>query len=207
MCSDVPSYVLGSAGGLPTSSIPNQLKPGCLGSRVYGVLPSIFQPGLPRWTSRCFCQISIHRGVSLGGRPPTESCSTHCAERAYAGRKPGYTRDRFNEVRDMLRQEAVSIAQIARETGLTRQTVYRIKGNPAGAETAWFAWGMRGAVCRELHAHCIRGRSPQSCAANIVASSAPQMTSVLTGFWTQRTFACRNGISPASSAVMKTNGI
>jgi hypothetical protein len=89
---------------------------------VYGVLPSIFQPGLPRWTSRCFCQISIHRGVSLGGRPPTESCSTHCAERAYTGRKPGYTRDRFNEVRDMLRQEAVSIAQIARETGLTRQT-------------------------------------------------------------------------------------
>src|SRR5260370_10527020 len=29
VCSDVPSYVLGSAGGLPTSSIPNQLKSGC----------------------------------------------------------------------------------------------------------------------------------------------------------------------------------
>jgi predicted Rossmann fold nucleotide-binding protein DprA/Smf involved in DNA uptake len=58
----------------------------------------------------------------------TESCSTHCAERAYIGRKPSYTRDRFNEVRDMLRQEAMSIAQIARETGLTRQTVHRIQG-------------------------------------------------------------------------------
>ena len=34
----------------------------------------------------------------------------------------------------MLGQEAVGIAQIAKETGLTRQTVYRIKGDPAGAE-------------------------------------------------------------------------
>jgi len=52
--------------------------------------------------------------------------------RAYIGRKPSYTRDQFNKVRDMLRQEAVSIVQIARETGLTRQTVYRIKGAPCG---------------------------------------------------------------------------
>jgi hypothetical protein len=48
---------------------------------------------------------------------------------------------------------------------------------------------------------------PQSCAANIVASSARQMTSGLTGFGTQRTFACRDGISPVSNAVMKTNGM
>jgi putative DNA-invertase from lambdoid prophage Rac len=40
----------------------------------------------------------------------------------------------------MLGQEAVGIAQIARETGLTRQTVYRIKGDPAGAEGALAAW-------------------------------------------------------------------
>src|SRR6266566_4260575 len=32
----------------------------------------------------------------------------------------------FNKVRAMLGQEAVGIAQIARETGLTRQTVYGI---------------------------------------------------------------------------------
>jgi hypothetical protein len=43
---------------------------------VYRVLPNIFQPGLPRWTSS---QISIHRGVSLEGHPPTETCSTRCA--------------------------------------------------------------------------------------------------------------------------------
>jgi DNA invertase Pin-like site-specific DNA recombinase len=61
-------------------------------------------------------------------------------DRAYIGRKPSYTRDQFNKVRSMLRQEAVSIAQIARETGLSRQTIYRIKGDPAGAEAALAAW-------------------------------------------------------------------
>jgi DNA-binding phage protein len=29
-------------------------------------------------------------------------------------------------------QQAAGVAQIAKETGLTRQTVYRIKGDPAG---------------------------------------------------------------------------
>jgi hypothetical protein len=53
---------------------------------------------------------------------------------AYIGRKPSFTREQFNKVRAMLGQEAVGIAHVARETGLTRQTVYRIKGDPAGAE-------------------------------------------------------------------------
>ncbi len=60
--------------------------------------------------------------------------------RAYIGRKPSYTRDQLNKVHDMLGQEAVSIAQIARNTGLSRQTIYRIKGDPAGAEAALAAW-------------------------------------------------------------------
>jgi DNA invertase Pin-like site-specific DNA recombinase len=34
----------------------------------------------------------------------------------------------------MLAQQAAGDAQIAKETGLTRQTVYRIKGDPAGAD-------------------------------------------------------------------------
>jgi putative DNA-invertase from lambdoid prophage Rac len=62
--------------------------------------------------------------------------------RAYLGRKPSFTREQFVKVCAMLRQEAVGIAQIARETGLTRQTVYRIKGDPAGAEGALVAWGL-----------------------------------------------------------------
>src|SRR5712671_6479604 len=62
-------------------------------------------------------------------------------DRAYLGRKPSFTREQFVKVRAMLRQEAVSIARIARETGLSRQTVYRIKGDPAGAEGALVAFG------------------------------------------------------------------
>jgi putative DNA-invertase from lambdoid prophage Rac len=45
--------------------------------------------------------------------------------RAYLGRKPSYTREQFNQVREMLRQQAVGIGQIARHTKLTRQTIYR----------------------------------------------------------------------------------
>ena len=63
-------------------------------------------------------------------------------DRAYLGRKPSFTREQLMQVRAMLGQEAVSIAQIARETGLTRQTVYRIKDDPAGAEGALGVWGM-----------------------------------------------------------------
>jgi putative DNA-invertase from lambdoid prophage Rac len=45
-------------------------------------------------------------------------------------------------VRHMLGQDAVGIAHIAKETGLTRQTVYRIKDDPINAETSLAAWGM-----------------------------------------------------------------
>jgi hypothetical protein len=58
-------------------------------------------------------------------------------DRAYLGRKPSFTREQFVEVCAMLGHETVGIAQIARDTGLTRQTVYRIKGDPAGAEGGW----------------------------------------------------------------------
>ena len=44
-------------------------------------------------------------------------------------------------VRAMLGEQAVGAAQIAKDTGLTRQTVYRIKGAPAGAEAALGVWG------------------------------------------------------------------
>jgi putative DNA-invertase from lambdoid prophage Rac len=64
-------------------------------------------------------------------------------ERAYLGRKPSFTREQFAKARDMLGQEAVGIAQIAKDTGLTRQTVYRIKNDPASAEAALVAWERR----------------------------------------------------------------
>jgi putative DNA-invertase from lambdoid prophage Rac len=60
----------------------------------------------------------------------------------YLGRKPSYTRQQFATVRHMLGQDAVGIARIAKETGLTRQTIYRIKDDPAAAEASLTAWGM-----------------------------------------------------------------
>jgi hypothetical protein len=39
-------------------------------------------------------------------------------------------------------RQTAGIAQIAKETGLTRQTIYRIKDDPAGAEAALAAWGL-----------------------------------------------------------------
>jgi putative DNA-invertase from lambdoid prophage Rac len=58
------------------------------------------------------------------------------ADATYLGRKPSFTREQFATVRGMLGQEAIGIAAIAQQTGLSRQTVYRIKDDPAGAEAA-----------------------------------------------------------------------
>jgi putative DNA-invertase from lambdoid prophage Rac len=62
--------------------------------------------------------------------------------RAYLGRKPSFTRVEFYIVRDVLGQQDVGIAQLAKTTGLSRQTVYRIKDDPASAEAALTAWGL-----------------------------------------------------------------
>jgi putative DNA-invertase from lambdoid prophage Rac len=63
------------------------------------------------------------------------------AERLYRGRKPTYSRKQYKDVLDML---AVSIgtSAIASVSGLTRQTVLRIKADPAAAEKALAVWGM-----------------------------------------------------------------
>jgi putative DNA-invertase from lambdoid prophage Rac len=63
-------------------------------------------------------------------------------DRAYLGRKPSYSRQQFDHARALLAQEAVGIAQVAKETGLTRQTIYRIKDDPVSAEAALAAWGL-----------------------------------------------------------------
>ncbi len=63
-------------------------------------------------------------------------------DRAYLGRKPSFSREQFGRVREMLGQQTVAVATIAKETGLTRQTVYRIRDDPASAEAALTAWGV-----------------------------------------------------------------
>jgi DNA invertase Pin-like site-specific DNA recombinase len=58
---------------------------------------------------------------------------------SYRGRKPSFSRDQLTMVQDMLGQSANIIA-IAKATNLSRQTVYRIKDNPAAAEAALATW-------------------------------------------------------------------
>jgi putative DNA-invertase from lambdoid prophage Rac len=61
--------------------------------------------------------------------------------KVFKGRKPSYTRDQFNIVCDLLGQDA-GPSVIAKTTGLSRQTVYRIKDDRAGAEAILADWGM-----------------------------------------------------------------
>jgi DNA invertase Pin-like site-specific DNA recombinase len=64
-------------------------------------------------------------------------------ETAYRGRKPTYSRADLAAVRDLL-SAGRGVSDIAKETGLTRQTVYRIKNDPAGAEQALAVWEVDG---------------------------------------------------------------
>lgn len=65
------------------------------------------------------------------------------AGRGYLGRKPSFSRAQLDEVRDLLGQGA-TVSAIARATGLTRQAIYRVVADPAGAEAALSRWGGAG---------------------------------------------------------------
>ena len=58
---------------------------------------------------------------------------------SYRGRKPSYDRDQLAMVQDMLGQSA-NILAIAKAANLSRQTIYRIKDDPAAAEAALATW-------------------------------------------------------------------
>ena len=58
---------------------------------------------------------------------------------SYRGRKPSYNREQVTIVQDMLGQ-STNIIAIAKATNLSRQTVYRIKVDPAAAEAALATW-------------------------------------------------------------------
>ena len=60
---------------------------------------------------------------------------------SYRGRKPSYNREQLAMVQDMLGQSA-NIVAIAKATNLSRQTIYRIKNDPAATETALTLWGL-----------------------------------------------------------------
>lgn len=70
-------------------------------------------------------------------------------DRRYLGRKPSYSRRQLVAVRDLLGQ-GIEITRIAKTTGLSRQTVYRIKNDPAEAEAVLISWEARRRPQREL---------------------------------------------------------
>ena len=65
--------------------------------------------------------------------------------RKYRGRKPSYGAEEMTLVMDML-DKGAGASEIARVTGLTRQTVLRIKANPAYARRLLEIWGMADAA-------------------------------------------------------------
>lgn len=62
-------------------------------------------------------------------------------ETKYRGKKPSYSRGQLEQVL-RLSSEGASTSFIARETGLTRQTVLRVRDAPATAEAALGRWGL-----------------------------------------------------------------
>lgn len=58
----------------------------------------------------------------------------------YRGKKPSYDRETLGVVVDML-GKGLGASVIGKETGLTRQTVLRIRSDPAAAEGALRRWG------------------------------------------------------------------
>lgn len=63
------------------------------------------------------------------------------ANQKFKGRKPSYTREQLQNVLGML-STSDSIQAIAKITGLSRATLYRIQENPTKAYAALEAWGI-----------------------------------------------------------------
>jgi putative DNA-invertase from lambdoid prophage Rac len=57
----------------------------------------------------------------------------------FRGRKPTFTWDSFTLAQDLL-NKGVGVAQVARNTGLARQTIYRIRRDPERQAAALAAW-------------------------------------------------------------------
>jgi putative DNA-invertase from lambdoid prophage Rac len=62
------------------------------------------------------------------------------AER-YRGKKPSFDRKTFQQVIDMVKM-GNGASEISKATGLSRQTVLRIKVNPTGADAVLARWGL-----------------------------------------------------------------
>ncbi len=63
---------------------------------------------------------------------------------SYRGRKPDFTRKQFDTVRDMLGKGETAAAVVI-ATGLSRQSVYRLRDDPARAERILATWEAKAA--------------------------------------------------------------
>ncbi|MBE9639778.1 recombinase family protein [Salipiger mangrovisoli] len=63
------------------------------------------------------------------------------AKRKYRGKPPSFDRATLEMVQSMLTQDR-TISEIARDVGISRQTVHRIQDEPQWADAALIRWGM-----------------------------------------------------------------
>jgi DNA invertase Pin-like site-specific DNA recombinase len=59
--------------------------------------------------------------------------------RHYMGRKPSFDRAQLNAVRDLL-GKGLGVSETAKQARVSRQTIYRIQADLAGAEAALMRW-------------------------------------------------------------------
>lgn len=62
------------------------------------------------------------------------------ADRKYRGKKPSFDRKTFDHVKTLLSQDAHTVSSIARDAGLSRQAVLRIRDTPDAADAALRRW-------------------------------------------------------------------
>lgn len=81
--------------------------------------------------------------LKIAQRAGIEHAKASAADRtkAYRGRKPSFTRKTLARVVEMLAENA-GVTAIAKETGLTRQTVMRIRADTAAADQNLKEWGL-----------------------------------------------------------------
>ncbi len=60
----------------------------------------------------------------------------------YRGKKPSYSRETFDTIRAALAAPTVNVSALARDCGVTRQAVLRIRDDPAAADAALRRWGL-----------------------------------------------------------------
>jgi putative DNA-invertase from lambdoid prophage Rac len=60
---------------------------------------------------------------------------------SYRGRKPSFTRDQLDIIRDLLAQ-GVNPTAVSKQADVSRQVVYRVKDDPAKAEAILAEWGL-----------------------------------------------------------------